>query len=89
MKNTIIITYVLLFISIYTFGQKAIPLNQRIPLDKSVLIDTLDNGLTYYIKENKEPQQRAELYLVVKAGSLQETENQQGLAHFTEHMSFN
>ncbi|MFD0761310.1 M16 family metallopeptidase [Lutibacter aestuarii] len=89
MRNTYLITFILLFISVYTFGQKIIPLNQRIPLDKSVLIDTLDNGLTYYIKENKEPQQRAELYLVVKAGSLQETENQQGLAHFTEHMAFN
>lgn len=89
MKNIYITTIVLLFISVYSFGQKTLPLNHLIPLDKRVLIDTLDNGLTYYIKENREPQKRAELYLVVKAGSLQETDNQQGLAHFTEHMAFN
>ncbi|WP_318345927.1 M16 family metallopeptidase [Flagellimonas baculiformis] len=62
---------------------------QRIPLDGEVVVDTLSNGLTYYIRENREPRENAELYLVVKAGSLQETDGQQGLAHFTEHMAFN
>lgn len=62
---------------------------KNIPLDSTVMVDTLSNGLTYYIKENKEPQQNAELYLVIKTGSLQETEAQQGLAHFLEHMAFN
>ena len=60
-----------------------------LPIDGDVLIDSLSNGLTYYIKENKEPQNRVYLYLVLKAGSLQETDEQLGLAHFTEHMAFN
>lgn len=62
---------------------------KTLPLDQEVLMDSLDNGLTYYIKENDEPNNRAYLYLVLKAGSLQETDEQSGLAHFTEHMAFN
>ncbi|GGW82881.1 M16 family metallopeptidase [Salegentibacter mishustinae] len=62
---------------------------QEIPLNSDIKIGKLENGLTYYIKENKEPQERAELYLAIKAGSLQENDDQKGLAHFTEHMAFN
>jgi len=69
--------------------QNSIVPEQPIPLDREVIVDTLPNGLTYYIRENAEPRENAELYLVVKAGSLQETDGQQGLAHFTEHMAFN
>ncbi len=50
---------------------------------------TLSNGLTYYVRPNKEPQERAQLSLVVKAGSVLEEEDQRGLAHFVEHMAFN
>lgn len=60
-----------------------------LPVDKNVLIGKLPNGLTYYIRHNEQPQNRAELYLVNKAGSILEADNQQGLAHFTEHMAFN
>ncbi len=60
-----------------------------IPKDSSVLIGTLPNGLTYYIRKNVEPKNRAELYLVNKVGSIVENDDQQGLAHFTEHMAFN
>ncbi|MBL4674654.1 MAG: insulinase family protein [Mucilaginibacter sp.] len=60
-----------------------------LPTDKNVLIGKLPNGLTYYIRHNEQPQNRAELYLVNKAGSILEDDNQQGLAHFTEHMAFN
>ena len=60
-----------------------------LPVDPDVLIGKLPNGLTYYIRHNEQPKNRAELYLVVKAGSILETETQQGLAHFTEHMAFN
>jgi zinc protease len=60
-----------------------------LPVDKDVLIGKLPNGLTYYIRHNEQPQKRAELYLVNKAGSVLETDAQQGLAHFTEHMAFN
>jgi zinc protease len=57
--------------------------------DSAVTMGRLPNGLQYYIRVNKEPERRAELRLVVKAGSLQEDEAQRGLAHFVEHMAFN
>jgi len=60
-----------------------------LPVDSAVTIGTLDNGLRYYIRANGEPERRAELRLVVKAGSLQEDDDQRGLAHFLEHMAFN
>jgi zinc protease len=60
-----------------------------LPVDPYVLIGKLPNGLTYYIRKNTEPKNRAELYLVNKVGSVLETDDQQGLAHFTEHMAFN
>lgn len=60
-----------------------------IPKDPNVKIGKLPNGLTYYIRKNVEPKNRAELYLATRIGSLMEEDNQQGLAHFTEHMSFN
>ncbi len=63
--------------------------NVPIPKDSSVIIGTLPNGLTYYIRKNVEPKNRAELYLVNKVGSIVENDDQQGLAHFTEHMAFN
>jgi zinc protease len=60
-----------------------------LPTDPNVIIGKLANGLTYYIRKNSEPRNRAVLYLVCKAGSVLETDAQQGLAHFTEHMAFN
>jgi zinc protease len=62
---------------------------QKVPLDPSVKTGKLKNGITYYIKKNAEPKNRAELRLIVKAGSVLETDAQQGLAHFMEHMNFN
>ncbi len=64
-------------------------LNDPIPVDSSVTIGQLDNGLTYYLQENHEPESRLELRLVVNAGSILEDEDQRGLAHFVEHMLFN
>jgi len=64
-------------------------LNDTIPTDPSIRIGRLKNGMKYYIKLNKQPAKRVELRLAVNAGSLQESDNQQGLAHFTEHMCFN
>ncbi len=57
--------------------------------DPDVTVGTLSNGLTYYIRQNSEPQGRAHLSLVVRAGSVLEEEQQRGLAHFVEHMAFN
>jgi len=60
-----------------------------LPRDPSVVVGQLDNGVTYYIRANAEPRQRAALRLVVNAGSVLEDDNQRGLAHFVEHMAFN
>ena len=63
--------------------------SQEIPVDKNVTIGTLSNGIKYYIRVNMKPEKRAELRLVVNAGSILENEDQRGLAHFVEHMGFN
>jgi zinc protease len=62
---------------------------QIIPLDTAVHTGVLPNGFTYYIRHNEEPKNRVFLYLVNNVGSVLEDSNQQGLAHFMEHMNFN
>jgi zinc protease len=64
-------------------------LNSPIPTDPDVVTGKLDNGLTYYIRQNHKPENKVELRLVVNTGSILEDEDQQGLAHFMEHMEFN
>jgi zinc protease len=64
-------------------------LNDQIPADPALKTGKLDNGLTYYVLRNTEPKNRAELRLVVNAGSTLEEPNERGLAHFLEHMLFN
>jgi zinc protease len=64
-------------------------LDALIPMDAQITTGKLPNGLKYYLRTNKEPQNRAELRLVVNAGSNQEEEDQRGLAHMVEHMAFN
>ncbi len=66
-----------------------ISLSDSLPVDSAVVSGVFNNGLRYYIRQNKEPHKRAELRLVVKAGSILEDDDQQGLAHFNEHMAFN
>src|SRR6266581_7847417 len=63
-------------------------LAQQMPIDPEVVVGTLPNGLRYYVRANGKPGHRAELRLVVKAGSVLEDDDQQGLAHFVEHMEF-
>ena len=60
-----------------------------IPTDPNVRIGKLENGLTYYIRHNELPENRADFYIAQKVGSILEEENQRGLAHFLEHMCFN
>ena len=69
-----------------TLAQAQMP---QIPVDPDVRIGKLDNGLTYYIRHNNWPENRAEFYIAQKVGSIQEDDNQRGLAHFLEHMAFN
>lgn len=74
---------ILLFIFSITIFSK--PLKNT----SNLVTGKLSNGITYYIYKNKKPEEKAELNLVVKAGSLYEEEQEQGLAHFLEHMAFN
>lgn len=88
MKKTIYnLGFLLLFCQI-VFAQ-TINLKEKLPMDPAVKVGKLANGLTYYIRKNVEPKNRAQLRLVIKAGSILENEDQRGLAHFMEHMNFN
>src|SRR5215475_1635130 len=64
-------------------------LQQPLPFDAAVRTGTLPNGLKYFIRQNARPEKRVSLRLAVKAGSLYEADDQQGLAHLIEHMAFN
>jgi zinc protease len=68
---------------------ESIDLNAIIPVDSAITKGKFDNGFTYYIRENKKPEKRAFLWLVVNAGAVLEDDDQRGLAHFIEHMAFN
>ena len=61
----------------------------QLQLDSKVKVGILDNGMSYYLRQNSEPENRIILRLVVKVGSNMEEENQRGLAHFIEHLAFN
>jgi zinc protease len=65
------------------------PAADSLPRDPALTVGTLPNGIRYYVRTNKSPANRALLRLVVHAGSVQEDEDQQGFAHFLEHMAFN
>lgn len=60
-----------------------------IPVNKNVRMGKLSNGLTYYILHNEWPENVANFYIAQRVGSIQENEDQRGLAHFLEHMAFN
>ena len=70
-------------VALTAFGQTVLP------VDPNVRIGKLENGLTYYIRHNDQPAQRAEFYLATNVGAFQEEDDQDGLAHFLEHMCFN
>ena len=82
MKRLVIIIAAI-FAAAVAFGQNPLP------NDPEVKVGKLDNGLTYYIRHNDQPAQRAEFYLATNAGAYQEADDQDGLAHFLEHMCFN
>lgn len=68
---------------------RAQALTDAMPTDPQITIGKFANGIRYYIRANKKPEKRAELRLVIKAGSILEDDDQQGLAHLVEHMAFN
>lgn len=79
------------FLTVLLLGTLATAQDQKskLPTDPDVVTGRLDNGLVYYIRNNHKPANKVELRLAVKAGSILETDAQQGLAHFLEHMNFN
>jgi len=81
----------LLFLFLATFSMAQTGPDQKglIPEDPKVSKGVLENGMTYYVRSNNTPKNRADLYLAVRAGSIDEDQDQLGLAHFCEHMSFN
>ncbi len=81
----ILLGIAVLFAATTAFGQEF----NQLPNDPEVRVGKLDNGLTYYIRHNDKPAQRAEFYLATNVGAIQETPDQDGLAHFLEHMCFN
>ncbi len=86
MKNLRIIHLIFLFVlTCSAFGQQLSP----VPIDPKVRYGKLENGLTYYIRHNEQPKQRAEFYIAQNVGAILENDDQNGLAHFLEHMCFN
>lgn len=85
MRKLTLTLLAVLALSATMFAQQAMP----VPFDQNVRRGKLENGLTYYIRHNEKPAQRANFYIAQKVGSILEEENQRGLAHFLEHMAFN
>lgn len=75
-------------ISIVSIAQP-IDWSKKLPNDQSTLMGKLPNGITYYLRHNEEPKERASFYIIRDAGALLENDEQDGLAHFLEHMAFN
>ena len=88
MKKIILLLQLVLSVT-FLHSQNNFSPEALIPLDPQVRTGKLHNGLTYFIQRNVKPAKRVELRLAVKVGSTMENEDQQGLAHFTEHMCFN
>lgn len=80
-----LLTTCLLCLMVSVFSQQV----EKFIMDPKVRHGKLENGLTYYIRHNGMPKERAEFYIVQNVGSMQEEDNQRGLAHFLEHMAFN
>ncbi len=87
MKKLLVLLWVLT--ALVGFTQPNYNLTDLLPTDPKVTKGVLPNGMTYYVRANSTPKNRADLYLVVRAGSVEEDDNQLGLAHFAEHLAFN
>ena len=92
MKRYYIVLVLLMFAAMMAFAQEGSGLNlaaidkQVIPEDTAVRKGVLSNGLTYYVCRNDKPSKQAFFYLLVKAGSIVEKDNERGISHFVEHM---
>ncbi|MGE5426745.1 MAG: M16 family metallopeptidase, partial [Methylococcaceae bacterium] len=70
-------------------GYSQVNFNLPAPVDSAARVGRLPNGMTYYIRHNEEPKERASFYMIQNVGALLENDDQNGLAHFLEHMAFN
>src|SRR5262245_56323090 len=93
MKRVILASVAALLLSATTalHGQApaAFKLTDAVPFDSAIHKGTLPNGLVYYVRKNGHPEKRVAMRLAIKAGSINEADDQQGLAHLIEHMAFN
>jgi zinc protease len=87
--HSVFIAMVGFAVSLEAQPNSSVDLTKSLPVDANIEVGRLENGLKYYIRKNQKPENRVELRLVVNAGSIQENDNQRGLAHFVEHMAFN
>ena len=88
LSRLMIVRWLVVLIFFSTPARAQTDLAGKLPPDPKVEVGKLPNGITYYIRQNKKPDQKVELRLVVNAGSVLEDEDQQGLAHLSEHMAF-
>ena len=84
--NSLMLLMVAMLFALPSFAQQKC---EQLPVDPSIRIGKLKNGLTYYIRHNENPENLVNFYIAQKVGSIQEEDNQRGLAHFLEHMCFN
>ena len=89
MKRLIFAIVAILTLGVASTAFAQIDPQQPIPADKAIRIGKLENGLTYYIRHNEKPKGQASFYIYHDVGAIQEDDDQQGLAHFLEHMAFN
>ncbi|HLN20011.1 MAG TPA: insulinase family protein [Bacteroidales bacterium] len=87
--KTLKLLVLLLFAISLSNAYAQIELSAKAPIDPEIKIGKLENGLTYFIRKNKEPEKRASFYIIQNVGAILEDDDQQGLAHFLEHMAFN
>ena len=80
---------VALVIGVMSISAQENPMLQPLPFDPAVRVGVLDNGMTYFIRHNEKPKGQASFYIYHDVGAIQEDDDQQGLAHFLEHMAFN
>ncbi len=89
MKNSIRFSAILLAMFLFSGVSAQSAADLPLPLDPEVKYGVLENGMTYYIKANQEPKNRASFYMIQNVGAILEKDSQNGLAHFLEHMAFN
>jgi len=89
MRKFTLILSALILLSSFALKAQSPEISKKVPLDDKVRYGVLDNGMTYYIRANELPEDRADFYIVFNVGAILENDDQDGLAHLTEHMAFN